>query len=41
MPATAAAAWTFALWVSPTGIFRLLDWGTVTTPQHAAIPPGR
>ncbi|MBT2439749.1 DUF3846 domain-containing protein [Streptomyces sp. ISL-36] len=35
MPATATAAWTFALWVSPTGTFRLLDWGTVTTPQQA------
>ncbi|MEJ8639951.1 DUF3846 domain-containing protein [Streptomyces sp. MS2.AVA.5] len=35
MPATATAAWTFALWVSPTGTFRLLDWDTATTPQHA------
>lgn len=34
MPATATAAWTFALWVSPTGTFRLLDWDTATTPQH-------
>ncbi|MDQ1013189.1 hypothetical protein QFZ82_007674 [Streptomyces sp. V4I23] len=35
MPATATAAWTFALWVSPTGTFRLLHWNTVTTPQRA------
>ncbi|MFD5427716.1 DUF3846 domain-containing protein [Streptomyces sp. NPDC127084] len=35
MPATATATETFALWVSPTGTFRLLHWGTVTTPQHA------
>jgi hypothetical protein len=35
MPATATAVETFALWVSPTGTFRLLDWGTLTIPQHA------
>ena len=35
VPAIAIASWTYALWVSPTGRFRLLDWGTVTTPQHA------
>ncbi|MDQ0847779.1 DUF3846 domain-containing protein [Streptomyces sp. V1I6] len=35
MPATATAVETFALWVSPTGTFRLLHWNTITTPQHA------
>ncbi|WP_351234747.1 DUF3846 domain-containing protein [Streptomyces sp. NPDC002133] len=35
MPATATAIEIFALWVSPTGTFRLLDWDMVTTPQHA------
>ncbi|MGW6569824.1 DUF3846 domain-containing protein [Streptomyces sp. NPDC054975] len=35
MPAIAAAVEAFALWVSPTGTFRLLDWGSVPTPEHA------
>lgn len=35
MPATATAVETFALWVPPTGSFRLLHWHTVTTPQRA------
>lgn len=35
MPATATAVEALALWVSPTGTFRLLDWDAVTTPQHA------
>lgn len=35
MPATAMAVETFALWVSPTGRFRLLHWDTVATPDDA------
>ncbi|MEU9064977.1 hypothetical protein AB0D13_40655 [Streptomyces sp. NPDC048430] len=36
MIATAMATRTFALWVSPTGSFRLLEWGVAETP-HAAL----
>ncbi|MFB8442683.1 DUF3846 domain-containing protein [Streptomyces niveus] len=35
MPATATAVKTFALWVSPTGTFRLLHWDATSTPDHA------
>ncbi|WP_329583767.1 DUF3846 domain-containing protein [Streptomyces sp. NBC_01361] len=34
MPVTATTVETFALWVSSTGTFRLLDWGTAATPQR-------
>ncbi|MEV5204380.1 DUF3846 domain-containing protein [Streptomyces sp. NPDC053720] len=35
MSATATAIGTFALWVPPTGTFRLLHWNITLAPQHA------
>lgn len=35
MTVTATAVETFALWVSPTGAFRLLHWNTSSTAGHA------